>query len=144
MTTSLNRATLIGNVGADPEIKTLSSGKPVANLRLATAEKWTDKSSGEAKERTSWHSIVCWNEGLCKVIEQYVRKGTKLLIEGSIQSRKYQDQSGADKWVTEIVLQGFECRLMILGGGPSQDKAAAPAPAASSGGLKKLDDEIPF
>jgi len=111
---SLNRATIIGNVGKDPEIKSMSNGNRVANLTVATSETWKDKSSGEKKERTEWHRVTVWNDGLIGVIEKYVHKGSKVMIEGQIQTRKY-EQNGVEKYTTEIVLQGFGGQLILLG-----------------------------
>src|SRR5690606_38680220 len=111
MAGSLNKVMLIGNVGADPEIRRTQDGRPIANLRLATSESWKDKNSGERKEKTEWHTVVCFNEGLCKVIEQYVNKGDKLYIEGSLQTRKWADKDGNDRYSTEIVLQAFNGTL---------------------------------
>lgn len=116
MAGSLNKVQLIGNVGADPEIKSLSSGDRVANLRIATSESWKDKSSGEKKEKTEWHSVVVFGDGLVKVIESYVTKGSKIYISGALQTRKWQDQSGADRYSTEIVLKPFNGELILLSG----------------------------
>lgn len=163
---SLNKACLIGNLGADPEIRSLNSGDRVANLRLATSDKWKDKQSGEQKERTEWHRITVYG-GLVEVIERYVKKGMKLYIEGKIQTRKWTDQAGVEKYSTEIVLNGFGAVLEMLtfaddgsggsrdgGGGsrhqrPNQDQGGG----GFSGGYQEqdrsefsadLDDEIPF
>jgi len=123
---SLNKVTLIGNVGADPEVRNLNSGNAVANLSLATSESWKDKNSGEKKEVTQWHRIVVWNDGLISVIEKYVSKGSKLYIEGQLQTRKWQDQEGNDRYSTEVVLTGFDAKLILLGdagnGGGSRDQ----------------------
>jgi single-strand DNA-binding protein len=116
MAGSVNKVILIGNVGADPEIRRTQDGRPIANLRIATSETWRDRNSGERKEKTEWHTVVVFNEGLCKVIEQYVKKGAKLYIEGALQTRKWQDQSGNDRYSTEIVLQGFNSTLTMLDG----------------------------
>jgi single-strand DNA-binding protein len=116
MAGSVNKVILIGNVGADPEIRRTQDGRPIANLRIATSESWRDRNSGERKEKTEWHSVVVFNEGLCKVVEQYVKKGAKLYIEGALQTRKWQDQQGADRYSTEIVLQGFNSTLTMLDG----------------------------
>lgn len=146
MAASLNRCTLIGNVGADPQIKRTASGKPVANIRLATSDQWTDKQSGEVKERTDWHSVVIWNEGLCNVVEKYVRKGSKIFIEGALQTRKWTDQAGVEKYTTEIVLQGFGGQLILLGGGSGETQAKPQsAPAQAPAARKPFpDDSIPF
>jgi single-strand DNA-binding protein len=160
MAGSLNRATLIGNVGKDPEVKTTQAGKKIINLTLATSESWTDKQSGERKERTEWHRIVCFHDNLGSVIERFVRKGSKIMVEGQIMTRKWQDQTGADRYSTEIVLQGFDCRLLLLSDNRSGDNASETRPApqqtraapaqtrqqapAPSGYTGDLDDEIPF
>ncbi|KRD64672.1 MULTISPECIES: single-stranded DNA-binding protein [Sinorhizobium/Ensifer group] len=116
MAGSVNKVILIGNVGADPEIRRTQDGRPIANLRIATSESWRDRNSGERKEKTEWHTVVVFNEGLCKVVEQYVKKGAKLYIEGALQTRKWQDQNGNDRYSTEIVLQGFNSTLTMLDG----------------------------
>ncbi|MGE7370997.1 single-stranded DNA-binding protein [Neorhizobium sp. NPDC001467] len=116
MAGSVNKVILIGNVGADPEIRRTQDGRPIANLRIATSESWRDRNSGERKEKTEWHSVVVFNEGLCKVVEQYVKKGAKLYIEGALQTRKWQDQQGQDRYSTEVVLQGFNSTLTMLDG----------------------------
>ena len=162
MAGSVNKFILVGNLGAAPEIRTLSSGDRVANLRLATSETWRDRTSGERKEKTEWHRVVIFNEGLCKIAEQYLKKGAKVYIEGALQTRKWQDQSGADKYSTEVVLQGFNSTLTMLegrGGGSggsfgSDDSSgdfgsSSPAPrrvaAAGAGGRNSdMDDDIPF
>lgn len=114
MAGSVNKVILVGNLGRDPEVRRLGSGEPVVNLRIATSETWRDKQSGEKKERTEWHSVVIFNENLAKVAEQYLRKGSKVYIEGQLQTRKWQDQSGVEKYTTEIVLQRFRGELTIL------------------------------
>ena len=116
MAGSVNKVILIGNVGADPEIRRTQDGKAIANLRIATSEQWRDRNSGERREKTEWHSVVVFNEGLTKVVEQYVKKGAKLYIEGALQTRKWQDQNGNDRYSTEIVLQGFNSTLTMLDG----------------------------
>ena len=116
MAGSVNKVILIGNVGADPEIRRTQDGRPIANLRIATSETWRDRNSGERREKTEWHTVVVFNEGLCKVVEQYVTKGAKLYIEGALQTRKWQDQTGNDRYSTEIVLQGFNSTLTMLDG----------------------------
>lgn len=116
MAGSVNKVILIGNVGADPEIRRTQDGKAIANLRIATSEQWRDRNSGERREKTEWHNVVVFNEGLTKVVEQYVKKGAKLYIEGALQTRKWQDQSGNDRYSTEIVLQGFNSTLTMLDG----------------------------
>ncbi len=116
MAGSVNKVILIGNVGADPEIRRTQSGAPIANLRIATSETWRDRNSGERREKTEWHNVVVFNEGLCKVVEQYVKKGAKLYIEGQLQTRKWQDKDGNDRYSTEVVLQGFNSTLTMLDG----------------------------
>ncbi|MEZ2406296.1 single-strand DNA-binding protein [Bosea sp. OAE752] len=114
MAGSVNKVILVGNLGRDPEVRRLGSGEPVVNLRIATSETWRDKQSGERKERTEWHSVVIFNENLAKIAEQYLKKGSKIYIEGQLQTRKWQDQSGVEKYTTEIVLQRFRGELTIL------------------------------
>ena len=114
MAGSVNKVILVGNLGKDPEVRRLGSGEPVVNLRIATSETWRDKQSGEKKERTEWHSVVIFNENLAKVAEQYLKKGSKIYIEGQLQTRKWQDQSGVEKYTTEIVLQRYRGELTIL------------------------------
>jgi len=159
MAGSVNKVILVGNLGADPEIRRTQDGRPIANLRLATSESWRDKNTGERREKTEWHRIVVFNEGLCKVIEQYVKKGAKLYIEGALQTRKWTDQSGVEKYSTEVVLQGFNSTLTMLdgkGGGSSSGGDYGGGSSSSddfgggSGGggrgnfTQDLDDEIPF
>jgi single-strand DNA-binding protein len=167
MAGSVNKVILIGNLGADPEIKRTQDGRPIANLRIATSETWRDKNSGERKEKTEWHRVVIFNEGLCKVAEQYLKKGAKVYIEGQLQTRKWTDpQSGVEKYSTEVVLQNFNSTLTMLEGrsggggggsfgaddsggdfGSSAPSSAAPrrAVAAASGGRgNDMDDDIPF
>src|SRR3990167_6397274 len=116
MAGSVNKVILVGNLGADPEIRALGSGDRVANLRVATSETWRDRNSGERKEKTEWHRVVIFNENLVKVAENYLRKGSKVYIEGSIQTRKWADQSGVEKFSTEVVLQKFRGELTMLDG----------------------------
>ncbi len=158
MAGSVNKVILVGNLGADPEIRRTQDGRPIANLRLATSDSWRDKATGERKEKTEWHRVVIFNENLCKIAEQYLKKGSKIYVEGALQTRKWQDQSGQERYSTEVVLQGFRGELTLLdragspgasaddtGGGdfgspgPSR-KVAAPAGA----GRGDMDDEIPF
>src|SRR5882762_11454427 len=125
MAGSVNKVILVGNLGKDPEIRRTKDGRPIANLSVATSESWRDKASGERKEKTEWHRVVIFNEGLCNVAEQYLKKGAKVYIEGQLQTRKWQDQNGVDKYSTEIVLQGFNSTLTMLdgrgeGGGASE------------------------
>ncbi len=171
MAGSVNKVILVGNLGRDPEVRRLGSGDPVVNLRIATSETWKDKASGERKEKTEWHSVVIFNENLARVAEQYLKKGSKVYLEGQLQTRKWTDQSGQEKYTTEIVLQRFRGELTILdsrGGGsseygdeepgqisrggdfgrasPSQDRRPAPASGGGGGGSRynDLDDDIPF
>ena len=116
MAGSVNKVILVGNLGRDPETRRLGSGDPVVNLRIATSENWKDKGTGERKEKTEWHSVVIFNENLCRVAEQYLRKGSKVYIEGQLQTRKWQDQSGQDKYSTEIVINRFRGELTLLDG----------------------------
>jgi single-strand DNA-binding protein len=155
MMSSLNKAMLIGNVGADPEIREFQNGGKVANLRIATSESWKDKNTGEKQERTEWHTVAVFNEGLVGVIERFVKKGSKLYIEGQLQTRKWQDQSGADRYSTEVVLRPYNGTLVLLGdkrsegGGGSSgsgwDQGGTPTPTATdSPPLDDIDDDIPF
>ncbi len=116
MAGSINKVILVGNLGNDPEIRRTQDGRPIANLSIATSESWRDKNTGERRDKTEWHRVVIFNEGLCKVAEQYLRKGSKVYIEGQLQTRKWQDQSGQDKYTTEVVLQGFNSNLTMLDG----------------------------
>ncbi|CAD7335361.1 single-stranded DNA-binding protein [Sphingomonadales bacterium 58] len=154
----LNEVRLIGNVGADPEIRSTQGGDKVASIRLATSERWKDRQSGEKKERTEWHSIVVFGP-LVQVVERFVHKGSKLFIGGQLRTRKWQDQAGNDRWSTEIVLSGFDAKLTLLdsaGGGQGQRDyssyqegpgfgGSAGAGAGGGGGYNNdLDDEVPF
>ena len=160
---SLNRATIIGNVGKDPEIRALNNGSQVANLSVATSETWNDKRTGEKKESTEWHRVVIWNEHLVGIVEKYVRKGSRIMIEGQIKTRKWEDSSGVEKYSTEIVLQGFDGKILLLsdkksgderGGGGSEgyypDQSGGSSGRQDSRGNARedfdpdLDDEIPF
>ncbi len=166
MAGSVNKVILVGNLGKDPDVRRLNSGDQVVSFSVATSETWRDKASGERKERTEWHNVVIFNENLGKVAEQYCKKGTKVYLEGQLQTRKWQDQSGADKYTTEVVLQRFRGELQLLdsrGGGEGRDsfpeegaprssnfnRAAASdrRPALSGGGgggAGEIDDDIPF
>jgi single-strand DNA-binding protein len=168
MAGSVNKVILIGNLGADPEIRRTQDGRPIANLRLATSESWKDKNTGERKEKTEWHRVVIFNENLCKIAEQYLKKGSKVFIEGALQTRKWQDQSGQDRYSTEVVLQGFRGEMTLLdsrgssggtsggdfggddaGGdfgspGPTRKVAAAAGARSGGGSGGDMDDEIPF
>lgn len=151
----LNKATLIGNLGADPEVRKTQDDRPIVNFSLATSERWRDRETGERRERTEWHRVVVFSEGLCKVAEQYLRKGSKVYIEGKIATRKWQDQSGQDRYSTEIVLQGFNATLVMLDkmNGPGKAESPddygteKPVDQSSYGSTvdgRTLDDEIPF
>lgn len=162
MAGSVNKVILIGNLGADPEIRRTQDGRPIANLRVATSESWRDKTTGERKEKTEWHRVVIFNEGLCKIAEQYLKKGSKVYLEGALQTRKWQDKDGQDKYSTEVVLQGFNSQLTMLdgrggGGGAEAGEGGGdnfgssgptasrrPAVAAAGGRRDDMDDEIPF
>ena len=125
MAGSVNKVILVGNVGADPEIRRTQDGRPIANLRIATSESWRDKNSGEKREKTEWHRVVVFSEPLCKIIEQYVKKGAKLYIEGALQTRKWQNKEGQDQYSTEVVLQGFNSVMTMLDGGRSSGTGAS-------------------
>ena len=114
MAGSVNKVILVGNLGADPDIRRTQDGRPICNLSVATSESWKDRNSGERRERTEWHRVVIFNEGLCRIAEQYLRKGSKIYLEGQLQTRKWQDQSGQDRYSTEVVLQGFNGNLTML------------------------------
>jgi single-strand DNA-binding protein len=158
MAGSVNKVILVGNLGKDPEIRRTQDGRPIANLSVATSEQWRDKATGERKEKTEWHRVVIFSEGLAKVAEQYLKKGAKVYIEGQLQTRKWTDQAGVEKYSTEVVLQGFNSNLTMLdgrggagagaGGGFSDEPSndfGNPAPrraVAAAGG--DMDDDIPF
>jgi len=165
MAGSVNKVILVGNLGADPEVRRTQDGRPIVNLRIATSETWRDKATGERKEKTEWHRVVIFSEGLAKVAEQYLKKGSKVYLEGALQTRKWQDKDGQDRYSTEIVLQGFNSTLTMLdgrgggaGGGmessgdfgsPGPTASRRPAMAGTSGGggggrRDDMDDEIPF
>jgi single-strand DNA-binding protein len=163
MAGSVNKVILVGNLGKDPEIRRTQDGRPIANLSIATSETWRDKGTGERKEKTEWHRVVIFNEGLCKFAEQYLKKGAKVYIEGQLQTRKWTDQSGAEKYSTEVVLQGFNSNLTMLdgrgGGGSfggddaggdfgSPGPSSAPPRRAVAAGARSsnndMDDDIPF
>ena len=150
MAGSLNKVQLIGRLGADPEIKQMVNGKSVARLSLATSQTWKDKNTGEKKEKTEWHRIVVFNEGLVNVVQQYLKKGAQIYVEGQLTTRKWKDeQSGQDKYSTEIVIQGYNSSLTMLGGNnqasniPSQDNGKS-VEDTSQDISKDLDDDIPF
>ena len=159
MAGSVNKVILVGNLGADPEVRTLPSGNKVVNLSVATSENWRDKNSGVRKEKTEWHRVVIFSEGLAKVAEQYLKKGSKVYLEGALQTRKWTDQAGVEKYSTEVVLQGFNSNLTMLdgrseGGGDNAGFSGPPAasrsegrrPAASNPAFEPagMDDDIPF
>ena len=168
MAGSVNKVILVGNLGKDPEIRRTQDGRPIANLSVATSETWRDKNTGERKEKTEWHRVVIFSEPLCRVVEQYLKKGAKVYIEGQLQTRKWQDKDGQDKYSTEVVLQGFNSQLTMLDGrsggsggggdfgsdegssgndfgssGPNAARARKPA-AVGASGRGDMDDEIPF
>src|SRR5512141_975232 len=163
MAGSVNKVILVGNLGKDPEIRRTQDGRPIANLSVATSETWRDKATGERKEKTEWHRVVIFNEGLCKVAEQYLKKGAKVYIEGALQTRKWTDQSGVEKYSTEVVLQNFNSTLTMLDGrggggggnfgsadaggdfGCSGPSSAPPRRAVAAGARNSdMDDDIPF
>lgn len=153
MAGSVNKVILVGNLGADPEIRRLQSGDMIASLRIATSESWRDRQTGERRERTEWHTVVIFNENLAKVAEQYLKKGSKVYVEGALQTRKWQDQNGNDRYSTEIVLQKFRGELQMLDRAGSNDGAerrrseqrSNQAYADQSSGFSRdLDDDIPF
>ena len=164
MAGSVNKVILIGNLGKDPEIRRTQDGRPIANLSVATSESWRDKATGERKEKTEWHRVVIFNEGLCRIAEQYLKKGAKVYLEGQLQTRKWTDKDGVDKYSTEVVLQGFNSQLTMLDGraggaggdypsegagefgasGPSSAPRGERRPAMASGKRDDMDDEIPF
>ncbi|MEM8988493.1 MAG: single-stranded DNA-binding protein [Pseudomonadota bacterium] len=164
MAGSVNKVILVGNLGADPEVRQTQDGRPIVNLSLATSESWKDKNTGERRDKTEWHRVVIFSEGLCRVAENYLRKGSKVYLEGQLQTRKWQDQNGNDKYTTEVVLQGFNSSLQMLdsrqdreamgggyGGGGRMEGPSGGGQSyggAPSGGGKSfdndMDDEIPF
>ncbi|PYF04986.1 single-strand DNA-binding protein [Rhodopseudomonas faecalis] len=148
MAGDMNRATLIGRLGGDPECKRLQNGSRVVNFSIATSESWRDKNTGERKEKTQWHRVVIWTEGLCNVAEQYLRRGSKCLVEGAIEHRKWTDQNGVEKYTTEIVLKGFNAQLILLGGSGGGDGGGDSGTPRSAGRAPSqnipMDDDIPF
>ncbi len=141
MSGSVNKVILVGNVGADPEIRRTQDGRPIANLRIATSESWRDRNSGERKEKSEWHSIVIFNEGLCKLVEQYVKKGSKLYVEGQLATRKWTDQAGNDRYSTEIVLQGFNSTLTLLDAPKGEGRQQSRNSGNQGGGFANHDDD---
>src|SRR3954464_11304368 len=164
MAGSVNKVILIGNLGADPEIKRTQDGRPIANLRIATSDTWRDKTTGERKEKTEWHRVVIFSEGLCKIAEQYLKKGAKVYIEGQLQTRKWTDQNNVERYSTEVVLQNFNSTLTMLdgrsGGGssfgsdvprgdfgpgaPSRGRRGRAVAAGAGARSTLMDDDIPF
>ena len=163
MAGSVNKVILVGNLGADPEIRRTQDGRPICNLRIATSENWRDKATGERREKTEWHRVVIFSEPLCKIAEQYLKKGAKVYIEGQLQTRKWEDQGGQERFSTEVVLQGFNGTMTMLdgragagmneettpydGGGERRSGGGGARKESSGGGGsadKDLDDEIPF
>jgi single-strand DNA-binding protein len=162
MAGSVNKAILIGNLGADPEVRRTQDGRPIVNLRVATSENWRDKTTGERREKTEWHRVVIFNENLCRVAEQYLKKGSKVYLEGQLQTRKWTDQQGVERYSTEVVLQNFRGELTLLdragsgaGAGAEHENgsgdfgSAGPTaqrkPAMAGAGRRDdMDDEIPF
>ena len=148
MAGSVNKVILVGNLGKDPEVRRMTSGEPVVNLSIATSESWRDKASGERKEKTEWHRVVIFNKNLADVAEKYLRKGAKVYVEGQLQTRKWTDKDGAEKYSTEIVLQNFRGELTMLdgkggeGGGGGGRSGAGETPASFQ--RDEMDDEIPF
>jgi single-strand DNA-binding protein len=150
MAGSFNQVTLIGNLGADPEVKSFQNGGRIANLRIATSENWKDKNTGERQERTEWHTVTIGGDGLIGVVERFLRKGSKVLVQGQLQTRKWQDQNGNDRYSTEVVLRGPGANLTMLDG-PQGNRAQEPHPGAHGGDTQdagsfadELDDDIPF
>ncbi|MFN3912076.1 single-stranded DNA-binding protein [Hyphomonas sp.] len=160
MAGSVNKVILVGNLGADPEVKQFQNGGQVCNLRIATSENWRDKATGEKKEKTEWHAVSIFSEGLIKVAQSYLKKGSKVYLEGKLQTRKWQDKDGNDRYTTEIVLQGFDATLVMLdgrgeGGGAGAGSRGGDAGYSGGGASRQmsgpkesfsqdLDDEIPF
>ena len=155
MAGSVNKVILVGNLGRDPEVRTFQNGGKVCNLRIATSERWRDRNTGENREKTEWHSVAIFSEGLVRVAEQYLRKGSKIYVEGQLETRKWQDQSGQDRYSTEVVLRNFGSTLVMLDGrgdgGGNDDRGGYGSGTSSGGGgyapssaPADMDDEIPF
>ncbi|MFN4225771.1 MAG: single-stranded DNA-binding protein [Hyphomonas sp.] len=153
MAGSVNKVILIGNLGADPEVRQFQNGGQVCNLRVATTETWRDKATGERKEKTEWHSVAIFSEGLVKVAQSYLKKGSKVYLEGKLQTRKWQDKDGNDRYTTEVVLQGYDANLVMLDGrgegGGGREVGYSGGGSRQMSGPKEtfnqdLDDEIPF
>jgi single-strand DNA-binding protein len=155
MSGSINEVTLLGHLGSDPEIRATNSGGKVASFRMATSETWTDRNSGEKRENTQWHTIVVFQDGLCGVVERFLKKGSKAYVRGQLQTRKWQAQDGSDRWSTEVVLKGFDAKLVLLDArdraparepdayGSTRTREAAPA-GAGQRMSEVMDDDIPF
>ena len=139
---SLNKVTLFGRLGADPDIRHTNDGRPIANMRIATSETWKDKNSGEKKEKTEWHTVVAFQEGLVKVIENYVKKGDQIYIEGQLQTRKWEDKEGNDRYTTEVVLPAFGGKVVLLGG--SKGEASSGGRKAASSENTTTEEEVPW
>ncbi len=160
MAGSVNKVILVGNLGRDPEVRYTQDNRKIVHLSIATSERWTDRASGERRERTEWHRVVIFNEQLAEIAERYLTKGRAVYIEGQLQTRRWTDQNGQERWTTEVVVPRFRGELVLLGGrgeaaepmGPAEGAAPAaraprsdtPAPAAKGGGFDDLDDDIPF
>ena len=149
MAGSVNKVILVGNLGADPDVRSTKDGRPVVNLSLATSENWRDKNSGERREKTEWHRVVLFSEGLCRIAEQYLKKGSKIYVEGQLQTRKWQDDSGNDRYSTEVVLQNYGGTLTMLDarnsdGGFEAVGGDSSGQALARGAGSEIDDEIPF
>ncbi len=152
MAGSVNKVILVGNLGADPEVRKFQNGGSVCNLRVATSENWKDRNTGERREKTEWHSVAIFSEGLVRVAEQYLKKGSKVYLEGQLETRKWQDQNGNDRYTTEVVLRNFNSSMVMLdgrsgggGGGYQRDDNGMSEQGRSSGGQSyELDDDIPF
>jgi len=139
----MNRVTLIGYVGKDPDIRQTKAGKSVANFSLATTDSWKDKSSGEKKEKTEWHRCVCWIEGLIPIIQNYVSKGSRILVEGQLTTREYTDKEGNTKYTTEVMMSGFNARLMLLSKGDHKEERSTQTSTSQMADPFELDDQIP-
>ena len=156
MVGSVNKVILLGRLGKDPDIRSMQNGKKIANFSIATSKRWTDRDTQEKKEKTSWHNVVVFNEGLVGIVEQYVKKGSQIYVEGELQTRKWQDQDGKDRYSTEVVLQGYNCNLTLLdsrsSGNQSLESQTEPTQSQSSNNniesqvsdSDNLDEDIPF
>ena len=146
MAGSVNKAIIVGNVGRDPEVKSTNDGREIATLTVATSESWRNKASGEKKERTEWHRVVVFNGGLVNVIKNYIKKGSKIYIEGALHTRKWTDKDGVERYTTEIVLQGFGGVIIMLSGsgGSNGEKSVDQPQQSSPGNSESIDDEVPF